>query len=278
MTLLPTCVAVVLTDQMLTVEPTTAWVPPTTIPVTVLAPVPPLDEDDPPEDDELLEDEEPPEEDELLDEEPPEEEPLLPDEEPPEDELLDEEPPEEEPLLLLDDEPPEDELLDEDPPEDDPLLLEVPPEEDPADDEELPTGAVLPPPPPPPPQAANVTAAMRVSGFKNRLILFSDTSSSRGHLTDLLSSRHAVLCQCRSLKDSETATNFTSSVSGWSTSSQVAGRYVNWSGSAGDLAVRRIPEIFPWLTQDHHSVPDLRIDQQPQPIAMVDPAARVFAQ
>jgi hypothetical protein len=149
-TLLPTCVAAVPMDQMLTVEPTTAEVPPMTVPVTVLAPVPPLEEDDPPEDELLLEEDDPPEDELLLEEDDPPDDELLDEEElPPEDELLLEE------LLLDEEEPPDDELLDED---------------------ELPVGGA--PPPPPPPQAAKASAVTAVSDWNNALIFRKATSSS----------------------------------------------------------------------------------------------------
>jgi hypothetical protein len=150
-TLLPTWVVATPVDQMLTVEPTTAEVPPMTVPVTVLAPAPPLDEEDPPDEEELLDDDVPPEDELLLEEEDPPEDELL------EEELLDEDVPPEDELLLEEEDPPEDELLEE---------------------EELPEGGGAPPPPPPPPQAAKVSAEITVSDCNNPLILRKDTSSS----------------------------------------------------------------------------------------------------
>jgi hypothetical protein len=117
-----------------------------TVPVIVGGVTPPLDDEEPP-DDEPLEDELPPEEEPLLDVDPPplEEEELL----------LEVEPPDEEELLL----------------EDDPLLLE---EDEPPDDEELPLGGGAPPPPPPPPQAAMVSVVTTVNDFSNVLIPYED--------------------------------------------------------------------------------------------------------
>jgi hypothetical protein len=161
-TLLPTCVVAAPADQILTVDPTTAEVPPMTVPVTVLAPVPPLEEDDPPDEDELLDEDVPPEDELLEEDDPPDEEPLLEEDDPPEDELLDE------------DVPPEDELLDEE-------LLdeELPPDDELLDEEELPEGGTPPPPPPPPPpHAVKVSAEITVSDWNKALILRKPTSSS----------------------------------------------------------------------------------------------------
>src|SRR5450755_2557016 len=49
--------------------------------------------------------------------------------------------------------------------------------------------------------------------------------------------------------------------------------------SRGDLKVARsLPKILAGLAQDQHAVPDFGIDQQPEPIAMIDSSARMFLQ
>jgi hypothetical protein len=147
--LVPTCALVVPVEKTLTVAPTMAVVPDTTVPVTVVEPVDAPDEV-PPDEDELLEDEAPLlllEDAPLLLEDAPllDEVPLLEDV-PPLEELLEE-------VLPLDD----DELLDDEVP---PLLEEVPPV----------GGVAPPPPPPPPPQATNDTEAANVIDFKSSFV------------------------------------------------------------------------------------------------------------
>src|ERR1700722_5604082 len=41
---------------------------------------------------------------------------------------------------------------------------------------------------------------------------------------------------------------------------------------------RSLPKILAGLAQYHHAVPDFRIDQQPEPIAVIDSSARMFLQ
>jgi hypothetical protein len=151
-------------------------VPETTVPLRVFAPVPPLEEPDPPDEDDplleeplpLLDELDPPDDDPLLlEDEPPllEDPPLLEELDPPDDDPLPEElePPDEDDPLL-EDEPP---LLDElDPPDDDPL--DEPPLDEPPDDDIPPVEA---PPPPPPPHAASVSAEMKTTDLSKPSIL-----------------------------------------------------------------------------------------------------------
>src|SRR5579871_965896 len=140
-TLTLNCVVEVPTAHRLTVAPIRGAPLTRAVPCRELEPTPPLDEEEPP-DEELLLDEVPPE-DELLDEEvPPEEE-------------LEEDPPDEDEDELLPPDEEEDELL--------------PPDED---DEEPPDGGALPPPPPPPPpHAAKASVAISAQEFRATLLM-----------------------------------------------------------------------------------------------------------